>query len=271
MQGTPNLTSLNRLAAEAARAGGQRLRELWRAGRVQVNARTAHDVKLQADLESEAAILDVLRRGRPGEAILTEESGVSGGRDGDGLWIIDPLDGTVNFSHRHPHFAVSVAWAWRGEPRVGVVYDPLRDELFEAHHDGGARCNGVPVGVSAVAGLAEGMVVVGYGKDNPGEHAGAALRALAGRVQKLRISGSAALDVSYIACGRLDAYCEHSISVWDVAAAAVILREAGGACLTWAWPEPLRRRCLATNGHLETELLSLLGLDPAQCAGRYDR
>ena len=268
MMESADLSALGDLAVAAARAGGDVLRPLWRSGRIEVDARVAHDVKLRADMQAESAILDVLSAARPGDAVLTEESGASG--SGEGLWIIDPLDGTVNFSHRHPHFSVSIAWAWKGRPQVGAVYDPIRDEMFCAVRGGGAWCNGERIHVSSVRDLGEAMLSVGYGKVEPQVHAVGEMRSLGAGVQKIRVFGSAALDFAYTACGRLDGYCEYSVSVWDIAAGAVILAEAGGTCRTWTWPHPYRRRCLVSNGLLDTELLALLRLDPSGCTDAYD-
>ncbi|MCF7849768.1 MAG: hypothetical protein K9M45_13035 [Kiritimatiellales bacterium] len=256
------------VATAAAHAAGDVLLKQWQAGEIRVNRRERHDVKLAADVDAEAAIMRILAERRPRDAIISEEAGASEGA-GEGVWVIDPLDGTVNFSHRHPHFCTSVAWCVDGDPVVGVVFDPLRGELYSAVKGMGATLNGSSVGVSGIDDLGGGMLAVGFSKLSPETTTVDGLTALAGQVQKLRISGSAALDIVYTACGRLNGYYEHSIYVWDLAAAKVILEEAGGIMYAWSWPEAFHCGALASSRELASSVLDTLGIAPGECVDRF--
>jgi myo-inositol-1(or 4)-monophosphatase len=203
----------------------------------------------------------MIRAQRPQDGILAEESGADA-TDRDGVWIVDPLDGTVNFSHGHPHFAVSLAWAWRGRIEVGVIYDPLRDELFSAMRGGGAHCNGRPIKCAGTDSLRDAMIAVGLGRFISGEALCADLVQLANTVQKVRIAGSAALDLAYTACGRLDAYYEQRVFLWDLAAGMLLIEEAGGVVYWWPQPRPHQRSCLAAAKGLAAPLIELLQLTP---------
>ena len=230
-------------ALAAARAAGAIQKRLY-GTLLNVDQATRHDVKLEADRLCEQAIIEAIRRDWPDHAILTEEAGTLGG-DGDCWWLIDPLDGTVNFFYGIPYFCTSVACYRRpaseaapfprgqealGEPLVGVVYAPPTDELFVAEAGGGATLNGTPIRPSGVADLAEAMVGTGFGA-RPGavEHFVGQIARLAPRVRKVRSLGSAAYDLCNVACGRLSAFYEQRLRTWDIAAAGVILREAGAA------------------------------------------
>ncbi|MFA7160619.1 MAG: inositol monophosphatase family protein [Kiritimatiellia bacterium] len=221
------------LAREAAMEAGRRLRaqrEHWNI----VTADFAHDVKLQADREAESVILDLLRKNSP-YPILAEESGEVGMGAGAAAgsehlcWIVDPLDGTVNYASGVPLSAVSIG-LWRGPaPVYGVIYDFWRDELFEGGPAQGALLNGNPIHASAIAIPARAMFATG----SPGSHAADAealprwMRNIA-RYRKIRMFGSAALSLAYVACGRIDVYAEH-VMLWDAAAGAALVTGAGGS------------------------------------------
>ncbi len=224
--------------------------------------RLRHDVKLSADITSETAIPRTIRARRPPDGILAEEGGENEIKR-HGVWIVDPLDGTVNFSHGHPHFCVSIAWLWQGETVVGVIYDPLRDELFSAIRGRGAFCNGKAVHVAGTANMHHAMVAVGFGKSAPEAFVTTDANSLGASVQKLRISGSAALDLAYVACGRLDGYAETQVYVWDLAAGALIVEEAGGVCYMWPREELHMRSCVATGEKLSDRIVTILSKDPA--------
>ena len=215
------------VAITAARVAG----EIQRAGLrrpVAVRVATAHDVKLQTDVDCEEAIRGILRSAFPDHAILGEEEG--GSIDADvPTWIVDPLDGTVNYSRRHPHFCVSIALQVEGRSIVGAVYNPITDELFTAREGQGAFLNGERITVSAVSELRDAMVAIGCGKcDTTVEGTLNAVRELIHTTQKIRILGAAALEMSYIACGRLDGFIEDGLRTWDIAAGDILIREAGG-------------------------------------------
>ncbi len=229
------------VAVEAARTAGEILcRNAGRA--LTVDAAIGHDVRLEVDRLCEKAILDTIRTAFPEHAILAEESGAIEA-PGEYTWVVDPLDGTVNYYYGLPYYCTSIACyaapdesavargalAAFGRPVTGVVYTPPTDELFIGRAGRGATRNGEPIHVSNVTDLREAIFCTGFGKsDALVEHAADVLAGLAGRVRKLRCLGAAAYDMANVACGRLSAFYERSLRTWDIAAGAIILAEAGG-------------------------------------------
>ncbi|GAB4276855.1 MAG: inositol monophosphatase family protein [Deferrisomatales bacterium] len=218
------------------------------------------DLVTEADLACEAAIRQVLARRAPGTAVLGEEEGASG--DGADRWVVDPLDGTTNYAHGYPVFCVSIAWEEEGVARLGVVYDPLRDELFTAQAGRGARLNGETIRVSAAARLAEALLATGFPYDrrtNPRTNYEAFCR-LTHLTQGVRRGGSAALDLAYVAAGRLDGFWEPGLRPWDTAAGALLVAEAGGRVSGFRGQpfDPYRDEVVATNGALHGALLAEL-------------
>jgi myo-inositol-1(or 4)-monophosphatase len=264
------------LASAVAREAGDVLRALH--GRVRdVRHKGAVDLVTEADRASEALIAARLLAAYPDDALLAEEgSGIGLNAGALRRWIVDPLDGTTNFAHGHPVFAVSIALEVERHVVAGVVYDPLRDELFAATAGGGATLNAAPIAVSGVETLIEAMLATGFAYD---------LRRrmenlpFFGRfvetTQAVRREGAAALDVCYVACGRYDGYWERGVSAWDVAAASLILSEAGGA-LGGFQNRPFdvhAREIVASNGALHgamqaiiSEVVAMHGLGPLTTA-----
>jgi myo-inositol-1(or 4)-monophosphatase len=215
-------------AEESARAAGGLLRSHF--GRpLTVDENHAHDIKLELDKRSQALIESLILSRFPDHAIYGEE-GVRGDQSSEFQWVIDPIDGTVNFFYSIPHFAVSIALRRAGEIVAGVIYDPMRDEMWSVVRGGMPTLNGRPIAVSARTDLAEAVVSVGVAKS---------LDTIAGSLplfekmlrgaKKCRMMGSASLDIAYVACGRLDAYIEGAISLWDVASGILLVEAAGGS------------------------------------------
>ena len=214
-------------AVEAARAAGELLRRNFQEPLV-VNSSEAHDIKLEIDVRTQTLITDLLLAKFPEHALYGEE-GIVGDQESDYQWVVDPLDGTVNFFYGIPHFCVSIALRFKGEIIVGVIYDPIRDELWTAQKGGAAMLNGKPVRVSERADLSEAVVSVGLSKTGVTIAAGLPLlQDMVHRARKCRLLGSAALDMAYVACGRFDAYVEQGISLWDIAAGWILVEMAGG-------------------------------------------
>lgn len=217
------------IATEAARAGGALVREAFARPRVGVTTKsTDTDVVTATDLASEAAIRAVIARARPDDAFLGEESGETHGSTGL-RWVVDPLDGTVNFLYGIAQVGVSVACEDAAGAVAGVVYDPLRDELFTAARGGGATCNGAPLAVREATDLAQALIATGFSYDAE-ERATAAemLHHVLPRVRDVRRAGAAALDLAWVAAGRIDGYYEAPCLPWDGAAGALLVIEAGG-------------------------------------------
>jgi myo-inositol-1(or 4)-monophosphatase len=251
-----------RVAVAAGRAAGQVMRRNLRLPKV-VNATATHDIKLELDVRCQKLIERKLLAAFPATAILGEE-GVAGDADSLLRWVVDPIDGTVNFTYGIPHACVSIALQVRQAPThddaafttvVGMVYDPFCDEMWTAIRGRPARLNGRPVRVSTRSRLAEAVISVGFGKEP------AALRqmlplagALAHRVRKVRIMGAAALGLAYVAGGRFDAYLEGGLRLWDIAAGGLLIECAGGEF--WNRPQAGEHvfEIRANNGRLRSKL-----------------
>jgi myo-inositol-1(or 4)-monophosphatase len=186
------------------------------------------DMVSEADREAEAAIAELLRAERPDDALVGEEGAGDEGTSGR-RWVVDPLDGTTNYLYRFPAWCVSVALEDEEGGLAGVVHDPLRGETFRARRGGGAELNGEPIAVNDHDDLATALVATGFGYD-PDVRAGQGdvVRALLPHIRDLRRAGAAALDLCFVACGRLDGYFERGVNHWDYAAGVLIVREAGG-------------------------------------------
>lgn len=249
------------VAVAAARAGGEILREHF--GTVlDVRYKGEIDVVTEVDEAAEATIVSMIREAFPTHRILAEE-GSTGGDDPSHLWIIDPLDGTTNYSHGMPQFSVSIAYQQDGVIEAGIIYEPSLDELYVAVKGAGATLNGKPIHVSVVEILRRALVATGFPYER--ERLPLALRQFglfAERAQAVRRIGSAALDLAYVAAGRFDAYWETVIQPWDIAAGLLLVEEAGGRVTTTSGgPMDLadgELNIVATNGRLHTIVLETL-------------
>src|SRR6266480_3462955 len=241
-------------AEQAARAAGKLLRENFRQ-RQRVNAVAAHDVKLEIDVQTQELITDLLLKEFPGHALYGEE-GVAGDQNTEHQWVVDPLDGTVNYFYGIPHFCVSIALRLRSEIMVGVIYDPIREEMWTGQKGERPKLNGRHFHVSDRADLAEAVVSVGLSKTGVTIEAGLPLlQRMIRRVRKCRLLGSAALDMAYVACGRLDAYIEQGISLWDIAAGWLLIETAGGTVdLRPRDDMKDKYRIVASNGVIDLKL-----------------
>ena len=256
-------------AAQMARDAGEILRD--RFGQPHdVRFKGAIDLVTEADQAAEDLIADRLRALCPEHDLLCEEGSVGATVGAAFRWVVDPLDGTTNFAHGLPTFAVSIALEDAGIPVVGVVYDPMRDELFVARRGGGATLNGAPIHVSSVDRLISSILVTGFSYNFELRAQQAEVwRDFLTRVQAIRQTGSAALNLCYIAASRLDGYWERGISPWDVAAGAVIVTEAGGT-VTNMRGGPFHsddREVLASNGTLHGDLLHVIATHEVAPAG----
>ncbi len=240
------------IATEAALAGGAVLQAY--AGKVNIREKgRMGDLVTEADRAAEAAILDVVQRHCPTHQILAEESGAQGTAS-DYLWAIDPLDGTTNYAHQYPFYASSVGLLIQGKPSVGVIFDPTRQELFRAATGLGATLNRQPMRVSSIASLNQSLLVTGFAYDRheTPDNNYAEFCHFSHLSQGVRRGGAAALDLAYVACGRLDGFWERGLSAWDMAAGAVLVAEAGGQVTAYDQSEFVIEsgRILASNGAL---------------------
>jgi len=250
------------MANAAHKAAKRLLRDFNEVEQLQVSVKGPSDFVSQADLRAEQTLREELDKARPGYAFLMEEAGAAGSEKWAWRWVIDPLDGTVNYAHGYPCFCVSIGVEHHGVRTVGVVYDPLRDECFDAVRGSGARRNGRAIRVSEAKAVATALLATGFAydvrdsaRDNLAEFARAA-KAAGG----VRRDGSAALDLCYVACGRFDGYWELKLHPWDVAAGILIVEEAGGRVTDLAGgPVPATgHEIVSSNGAIHDELLHLL-------------
>ncbi len=262
-----NSSDLNRAlraATQAAHAAGAVMRKNLRLSK-RVNDAQQHDIKLELDVRCQKLIERTLRSAFRDIPVLGEE-GVRGDTGAAERWVVDPIDGTVNFTYGIPHACVSIALQARAEKParsgdsghqtlLGVVYDPFLDEMFTATATGPARLNGRPIAVSTRAKLAEAIVTVGFAKSKASLDAMLPeFNRLVHRVRKIRIMGAAALALTYVASGRFDAYVEAGVRLWDIAAGGLILERAGGDF----WRRPIDDdhgyEVIANNGHFRRKL-----------------
>ena len=241
------------LATHAALEAGKLLREHF-GNEAAVDEATHHDIKLALDKESQELITGILLGARDGDALYGEE-GIAGNQESDRQWIVDPIDGTVNFFYGIPHFCVSIALRVKGEIVVGVIHDPMVGETWTVEKGSPAMLNGRPISASSRDTLEQSILFVGCGKDEEALRTGIErFRRASVRARKMRMMGSAALGMAYIACGRLDAYIESRISLWDIAAGQLLVESAGGKVdLTPHPTKPDTWSIVATNGKIPIE------------------
>jgi len=243
---------------EIAREAGALLAEYFER-RVQFELKGDFDLVTEADRASERLVLERLKSHYPTHAVVAEESGAHSG-DSEYCWYVDPLDGTTNFAHGFPMFNVTLALERAGELIAGVIFDPTRNEMFTVEKGGGAYLNGAKIHVSGARSIEESLVATGFPSRkrhlNVNVHFYYQLAMLSHGVRR---AGSAALDLAYVACGRLDGFWEFGLNPWDMAAGVLLVNEAGGACSDMnGAPMSLRGpHLLSDNGAIHAEMLDL--------------
>ncbi len=256
------LKDLRECAVAAATAAGALLRQGYSEAKEIKHKDGVHNLVTQFDLRSEALIISAIRDRFPEHQFLAEESGGQV-NDSGFRWIIDPLDGTVNFAHAIPIFSVSIAVELDAQPLVGVVYQPMLDELFVAVRGQGATLNGTAIQVSATDSLAKSILVTGFPYDvhKNAIHTMEHFSTLVHRGIPIRRLGSAAVDLAYVACGRFEGFWESALAPWDVAAGVLLVREAGGIVSDFSGLQHKHSNhtILATNGAVHAEFVELLG------------
>ncbi|MGH7802936.1 MAG: inositol monophosphatase family protein [Candidatus Binatia bacterium] len=255
------IEALEETAREAADRAGRLVRERFADARAGYRLKDdALDLVTETDRASEATILEVIRSRFPHHAIVAEESGAHG--SGEARWLVDPLDGTTNFAHRYPQISISIAFQRAGRTELGVVHDPIRGETFVGRRGGGATLDGAPLRVSTVADLGQALLATGFPYDRR-RHADFYLsyfKAFMLRTQGMRRAGSAALDLCFVAAGRVDGFWEWSLHAWDVAAGALIVEEAGGRVTDFHGNDldPFAGQILATNGRIHEPMREVI-------------
>ncbi len=240
------------VAVKAARAAGKKMHANWHLPK-RVNAAEAHDIKLELDVQCQALIEKILAQAFPQIPVLGEE-GSTGNVAAEYRWVIDPIDGTVNYFFGLPHACVSIALEHKNKSVVAVIYDPFTDELWTTTTSQPSRLNGKIIRVSERTKLNDCVIAMGFSKshDNLKKSLPHLIR-ISKQAKKIRILGSAALELAYVASGRLDAYIERTINLWDIAAGSLLVENAGGECYVLPAPNGKLRMC-ADNGKLRKKL-----------------
>ncbi len=250
----------------ARRAGSFIVRYLDRLEQVAVEKKGRRDFVSEIDRMAEQDIIDTIHHAYPDHSILAEESGTRSGTsdnpESELEWIIDPLDGTTNFLHGHPHFCVSLGIRKSGVMQHAIIFDPLREELFTATRGKGAQLNSRRIRTSGKSSLDESLVATGFPLRDMSklDSSMKILRAVLPKASDIKVSGSAALDLAYVACGRLDGYWETGIQAWDMAAGSLLVREAGGLTADFAGGQSFLETgdIVAANQPMFNELMSIV-------------
>jgi len=262
MSAQSELAQLLALAMRLAREAGAIQRASYEAVQRIESKSQPNDLVTEVDRACEAHLIAALAKERPRDSVLAEEGGGSERAGATHRWVIDPLDGTTNYAHGYPRFAVSIALERDGEQALGVVYDPLLDELYSAVAGGGAQRNGRHIHVSHESDLRRALLATGFAYDKAvsDDDNTREFRAFLKNAREVRRDGSAALDLCYVAGGRFDGYWEFKLSPWDVAAGTLIVTEAGGRVTDTQGGSAYRSgsRVLATNGAIHDAMLDLL-------------
>jgi myo-inositol-1(or 4)-monophosphatase len=241
-------------AIQAAHEAGKLLKQHFE-GDLTVSEAHAHDIKLELDVRSQELITGILLARFPDHAIYGEE-GLAGNQQSEFHWIVDPIDGTVNYFYGLPHFCISIALRQGDEIILGVIFDPMRDELWQVEKGERPTLNGRPISVSKRTQLSEAIVSIGFAKSVTTINAGLPLlEKMVRRVRKCRMQGSAALDMAYVASGRMDAYIESTASLWDVAAGKILVESAGGSVKMVLHPGAEDKYSIAaSSGNMDLEI-----------------
>jgi myo-inositol-1(or 4)-monophosphatase len=254
--------TINVMAAAALKAARGLNRDFGEVEQLQVSIKGPSDFVSTADLRAEKTLKNELSRARPGYSMLFEEGGATEGSDTHHRWIVDPLDGTTNFLHGIPHYAISIALERDGEIVAGVIYEPTRDEMFWAEKGAGAYLNDRRLRVSARRQMGEALIGTGIPFRGRGDHPTylATLGRVMGATSGVRRLGVASLDLAYVAAGRLDGFWEFGLLPWDLAAGLLMVKEAGGFVTDLAGGQTMMTSgdILAANNHLHLPLAALI-------------
>jgi len=256
---TPIINVMVQAARQAAKA---LVRDFGEVEQLQVSMKGPADFVSVADMRAERTLRQMLGKARPGFGFLMEESGETPGTDGRNRWIVDPLDGTTNFLHGIPHFAISIALETEGEVVAGIIHQPLTDETYWAEKGAGAYVNDRRLRVSGRRRLHEALFGTGIPFKGKGEHATylATLGRIMAEVSGVRRNGAAALDLAYVAAGRFDGFWEFGLLPWDLAAGVLMIREAGGFVTDLAGGDDVlaASSVVAANAHFHPALIAMI-------------
>jgi myo-inositol-1(or 4)-monophosphatase len=257
---SPQINIINRACMKASRS---LIRDFGEIENLQVSSKGPGDFVSAADKRTEKIIIDELQKAHPDYGILSEEEGVINKENQSNKWIIDPIDGTMNFLNGIPQFAISIAYEENNEIKCGIIFDPIKNEMFYAEKGKGAYLNNSRIRVSNKRKLKDSLLVTGgpkYSSEIKKEIFNEFIKVSNNVLLPIRKFGSAALDIAYVACGRFDGYWQRELKYWDIAAGIVILREAGGLLDFFEADKnaPLKKNILASNSNIHNELSDLI-------------
>ena len=237
--------NLNIMIKSAEKASRALIRDFGEIEKLQVSKKGPSDFVTNSDLKAEEIIIEELKKARPNYSIISEENGIENNKDKDNTWIIDPIDGTINFLHGVPHFAISIALKSNNEIISGLIFDPIKNEMFYAEKDNGAFFNNHRIRVSKKNQINDCLFVTGGKIENEPD-------------LSYRKSGSAALDMAYVAAGRYDGYFQHDLNLWDIAAGIILVKEAGGVLNEIDLSSNKNIKIIASSADINSKLLEKL-------------
>jgi len=257
-----NSPQINLILKACTKASRSLIRDFGEIENLQVSAKGPGDFVTSADKRTEKILIDELQKAHPDYGIITEETGIINKSNKKNRWIIDPIDGTMNFMNGIPQFAISIAYEEDGEIKCGVVFNPIMNETFCAEKGNGAFLNNSRIRVSSKKKIKDALIVTGgpKGVSKIKEKIFSEYINVSKNVSNVRKFGSAALDMAYVACGRFDGYWQRELNYWDIAAGIIIIKEAGGFVNLFEEDTalPLKKNVLATNANIHEELRELL-------------
>ena len=258
-----NSPQINIITKACMKASRPLIRDFGEIENLQVSSKGPGDFVTSADKRTEKIIIEELQKAHPDYGIITEESGIINKANTNNRWIIDPIDGTTNFLNGIPQFAISIGYEEENEIKCGVIFDPIKNEMFCAEKGNGAYLNNSRIRVSNKKKLKDALLVTGGPRQSSKikeEIFSEFIKVSNNILSPVRKFGSAALDVAYVACGRFDGYWQRELNYWDIAAGIIILKEAGGLVNFFEKDNeaPLKRNILASNSNIHDELSNLI-------------
>ena len=257
-----NSPQINIITKACKKASRSLIRDFGEIENLQVSLKGPGDFVTSADKRTEKIIIEELQKPHPDYGIITEESGIINKENTKNRWVIDPIDGTMNFLNGIPHFAISIGYEEENEVKCGIIFDPIKNEMFLAEKGNGAYLNNSRIRVSNKKKIKDALLVTGGPKSSSKikDKIFSEYVKVSNKVPHIRKFGSAALDISYVACGRFDGYWQRELNYWDIAAGLIILKEAGGLVNFFEKDNeaPLKRNILASNSNIHDELSDLV-------------
>ena len=238
-------SNLNIMIKACTKASKTLIRDFGEIEKLQVSKKGPSDFVTNSDLKAEKIIIEELKKAKPSYSLISEENGVEKNKDSNHTWIIDPIDGTINYLHGIPHFAISLALKYKNEIISGVIFDPIKDEMFYAEKDNGAYLNNQRIKVSKKSEIDECLFATGSKVNNEIE-------------VLFRKTGCAALDLAYVACGRYDGYFRYNLNLWDIAAGIILINEAGGQINEIDLSGKKKIKVTACSSNIAPKLLKIL-------------